>query len=785
MTEQESSTPGKVELRLLGVIRFFIDGKPVEERQWTRRKAKALVKILALAPQHQLHREELIELLWPEQEPELAANNLNKIIHAARRALEPELKSGTDSRYIFTQDQQVLLRAPSLWVDVEEFESRATLALKSKAISDYERALELYTGELLPEDRFEDWAVARREKLNRQAHRLMIELAQLHEAAGQTQFAIDRLQQLVTLAPAHEEVHRHLMRLYIVNGSRHEALAQYQQCREALRKDLDAEPEPTTVALYEKIIAGEIPVAATAISGVAIMNSLPSTTTAVPVVIAPVVANAIAPAKTKRVMLFALLGLLLISVATIAFYIRRNNSSEIESIAVLPFANSDNDANIEYVSDGITESLINSLSHLPELRVMARTTAFRYKGREIDPQKIGRELNVQAVLTGRILQRGDDLTIQTELIDVRDGAQIWGEKYNRKASDLATLQAQISREISDKLRLRLTSEEQQRVAKKQTENSEAYHHYLKGRFYWNRRAVPDLQRSIEEFNQAINLDPNFALAYSGLADAWYLLSGVQSPPSEVVPRARAAAQKALQLDDQLAAAHASMAVVKWRYDWDWDGASREFERAIALDPNYPTAHQWYGLLLTYRGQFETGVAQLKQAQQLDPLSLIISANLGLAQHFSGQNEAAIAQLKRTLELEPNFALAHRFLGWAYEKNNDLPRATAAFQKAVQIDDTPGALAYLGHGYALAGDTSAARETLSKLQTQAQQRYVSPYYTAVVHIGLGENEKTIELLNKAADDHSDMLTILGVESKFDRLRGTPQFSELLKRIGLTP
>jgi DNA-binding SARP family transcriptional activator/TolB-like protein len=782
--KQESASPGKLELRLLGPVTILIDGVLVEERQWTRRKARALLKLLALAPQHQLHREQLIEDLWPEQEPELAANNLNKIIHAARRALEPDLKSGSDSRFILTHDQHVLLRAPGdLWIDVEEFERRAAAALKSKIASEYEAALELYAGELLPEDRYEDWAAARRERLSRLANRLLAESAQLYESAGQFQQSIERFQQLVALHPSNEDAHRHLMRLYAVSGSRHEALAQYQQCQAALRKELDAEPEPQTIALYEQIVAGQLQ---PAMQNVELPRSANGQVAVAPPeasAAAPIPAMPAPPRRSKRAVLWVVAAVLLCAVIAGAVYVRSRQPTEVEAIAVLPFTNGNADANVEYLSDGITESLINSLSHVPSLRVMARTTAFRYKGREIDPQKIGSELNVQALLTGRVVQRGDELVIQADLIDVKDGAQLWGEQYNRKAADLLAIQADIAREISEKLRLRLTSEEQLLVTKKQTENPAAYHHYLKGRYYWNRRAVPDIQRSIEEFNQAIRLDPNYALAYSGLADAWYVLSGVQLPPNEVIPRARAAAQKALELDSKLAAAHSSLAIVKWRYDWDWEGAAQAFQQAIALDPNYPTAHQWYGLLLTYRGQFAAGLAEMKQAQQLDPLSLIINANLGLSLHFAGQSDAAIAEFKRTLELDQNFALAHRFLGWAYEKQNDYARATAAFQKAAQLDDTPSALAYLGHSYAVAGHQAAAREILQKLQAQAQQRYVSPYYFAVVYVGLKEDAQALEWLAKAADDHSDLMVLLGVEPKFARLRATPQFVELLRRIGL--
>ena len=447
------TSTGKLELRLLGPVSILVDGVPVEERVWTRRKAKALLKILALTTQHQLHREQLIEHLWPEQEPELAANNLNKIIHAARRALEPALKSGADSRFILTHDQQVMLRAPGdLWIDVEEFEQRASTALKTKTIKEYESALELYAGELLTEDRYEDWAVARRERLSRIAERLLSESAQLYEAAGQWQQSIEQMLQLVAFNPSNEAAHRQLMRLYALSGSRHEALAQFQRCQAILRKELDAEPEAKTIALYEKIAAGQIQ---PAIPGAELQALRPEQQSEVAVTAAPAVITVPhqppLPAHRNR-MLFVggLLALLLIAGLSAALLLRNRNQQEVEAIAVLPFTNSSADTNVEYLSDGITESLINSLSHLPNVRVMARTTAFRYKGREIDPQKIGSELKVQALLTGRVLQHGDELVIQAELIDVKDGAQLWGEKYNRKLSDLLAVQSEISSQMVTK-----------------------------------------------------------------------------------------------------------------------------------------------------------------------------------------------------------------------------------------------------------------------------------------------------------------------------------------------
>ncbi|MBI1760528.1 MAG: winged helix-turn-helix domain-containing protein [Acidobacteria bacterium] len=762
-----------------------MNGTVVAERHWMRRKAKALLKLLALAPQHQLHREQLMEALWPELEPELAANNLNKALHAARRALEPDLKSGAQSRFLQTYEQHVQLHG-ALWIDVEAFEQQAAAALKGADSGACETALALYAGDLLEEDRYEDWAVARREQLRRLAQRLLEHLAQLYESGGQTAQSIEQWQRLLGFNAANEEAQRRLMELYARSGSRHQAIEQYQRCREAVRRELDAEPEPATTALYEQIVAGQFTGAALA-SGPRASGDFSAAALApalAPVLLAeaPVAAETVAaPVKARR-RLYAVVGAIVLCVAAFGAwrYWLRPASTQIEALAVLPFTNSGGD---EYVSDGITESLINNLSRLPGLRVLARTTAFRFKGREFDPQTLGQQLQVQAILTGRVQQRGDELQIQADLIDAKNGAQLWGDSYKGRPAELLALQTLITRDITGKLRQRLTDEERTRSETRATHSNEAWQAYLKGRYHWNRRTIPETKRAVEEFDRAIQLDPQFALAYVGLADAWHTLSGLERPPSEAIPRARAAVEKALALDDQLAAAHASLGIVQWRYDWNYAEAERSFKRAIALDGNYASAHQWYGLLLAYRQRNAEALVELKQAQQLDPLSLIINANLGLLPYFARRYDEAIDQLKRTLELDQNFAFAHFFLGWAYEQKGDRAQALVEFRRAAQIDETPATLTYLGHGLATAGNRAEALAVANKLQTLGQQRYVSAYYLAILAVGLGEKERAFDLLAKAVEEHADALVLLAVEPKFDPLRNEPRFQALLQRLGL--
>ena len=783
MTEQVPAAAGKLELRLLGSATILVDGVAVEERQWTRRKSKALLKLLALAPQHQLHREQLIEHLWPEQEAELAANNLNKIIHAARRALEPTLKAGAESRFILTHDQQVMLRAPdSLWIDVEEFEQRAATALKSKAVADYEHALELYTGELLPEDRYEDWAAARRERLSRLENRLLSESAQLYESAGQLQSSIERFQQLVALNPSNEDAHRHLMRLYVLSGSRHEALAQFQQCQAALRKDLDAEPESQTIALYEQIVAGQLPSAAPTVElshNVHRPAGLPLPEATIPTSTAPV------PAVRQRSLFWlgvaASVALVFIAGAGALYF--RSQPREVEAIAVLPFTNSSDDSNVEYLSDGITESLINRLSQVSGMRVMARTTAFRYKGREIDPQKIGAELNVQALLTGRVLQRGDELVIQADLIDVKDGAQLWGEKYNRKLSDILTVQTEIAREITDRLRLRLTNEQQHLIAKQHTENIEAYQRYLQGRFYWNKRNAEGVKKAVEFYEQAINADPTYALAYAGIADAYAVWPDDSLTRKETATRVKAAASKAVDLDPQLPEAHTSLAFAKMIEDRNLTGAESSFKRSIELNPNYPTAHHWYAYDLVAQGRVDEAIQSIQRAQTLDPVSLSINNDVGEIYFFARRYDQAIEQCRKTLEMEPNFIPAHQTLGLAYAQKGQFTEAIAELKKAVEMSaNNAYVLALLGYVYGAAGQRAEAQATLAQLQQLSASKYISPFHLALVHTQLGDFDRAFALLQQAEAEHVFSMLLLKADPKMDKLRADARYTTFLQRLG---
>jgi serine/threonine protein kinase/Flp pilus assembly protein TadD len=469
---------------------------------------------------------------------------------------------------------------------------------------------------------------------------------------------------------------------------------------------------------------------------------------------------------------------------------KQRSRKAIDSLAILPLVNASGDPHAEYLSDGITESIINSLSQIPKLRVMARSSVFRYKGREVDPQTVGRELGVRAVLTGRALQLGDSIVIGTELVDVADGSQLWGEQYRRNFSDIFALQEEISREISEKLRLKLTVDQKKRLTKRYTENTEAYHLYLKGRYYENKFFnEAAIRRAIEYFQQAIDCNPTYALAYAGLADCYIKLSHTNVMPSkEGFAKARAAVIKALEIDDTLAEAHISLAKIKSTFDWDFPAAEEEFKRAIQLNPNYARAHHSYGRHLMIMGRLDEAAVEIRRAYELDPLSLIISADLSAPLFFAQQYDRAIESLRKTLEMDPNFALAHVRLGGAYEFKGMYEEAIVEYQKARELSgsraDNPGMSAAFAHVYAASGRGDQAREILKRLKEQSQRSYVSPCDIAEVHAALGEKDQAFEWLEKAYDARSSDFRFLKVSPSFpSSLRLDPRFTDLLRRVGL--
>jgi len=442
---------------------------------------------------------------------------------------------------------------------------------------------------------------------------------------------------------------------------------------------------------------------------------------------------------------------------------------------------------MEYLGDGITESIMSSLSQLPRVRVMARSAVFRYKGQGIDPQAVGRDLGLHAVLTGKVVPRGDTLTVSAEVVEVRNGWRLWGEVYTRNLSDIFAVQEDISREISAQLRLQLTREEQNALAKRYTQNVDAYRDYLKGRYYCNKMNPDALQRSVGCFEGAIEKDPGYALAYSGLADAYKLFAffGIRRA-SIVMPMAKEAALKALDLDEALAEGHVALASIRKVYDWDWSAAEQGYKRALELSPHYAAAHHGYADHLAAMGRTEEALREIVKAQELDTLSLVYSMEIAWHWFMARDYERALEQSFKTLEMEPLFTPAQHTLGLACEQMGKYDEAIAAFEKALTgSGGNPVPLAALTHVYAMAGRELEATKRLEDLRQLSQEAYVPPYWMALVHAGMGEKGVAFEWLAGAYEDRDVWLVWLKREPRFDVLRSDPRFEDLLRRIGLLP
>jgi serine/threonine protein kinase/tetratricopeptide (TPR) repeat protein len=482
-----------------------------------------------------------------------------------------------------------------------------------------------------------------------------------------------------------------------------------------------------------------------------------------------------------RLAIAALLAVIAIAAGTLYFVFREK---PLDSLAVLPFVNVSADPGIEYLSDGIAESIINSMSQLPKLSIRSFSSVAHYKSKEVNPQAVGQDLNVQAVLTGRLIHRGDEYDVDAELIDVRHNRQIWGSQYHPKAADLQAIQEQIAREISQKLRVQLSGEDQQRLTRGATGDTEAYQLYLQGRYHWNKRTLEDLEQSIGYFQQAVQKDPNYALAYAGQADAYALIADFNVlPAKEVLPKVKAAAGKALELDPTLAEAHTSLAWAEF-HDWDWSGAESEFKRAIALNLSYATAHSWYAEYLMALSRFDEALTEMNRAHELDPLSPVTNLAPGLRQYYSRQYQPAINQFQKTVASDALFVPAHVYLGRAYEQAGVNRDAIAEFRKALDLSEgDTNELAALGHAYAVSHQESEARKILQQLTDRAQQTYVQPTWVAVIHIGLGENDQAFDWLQRAYEDRSAWLVNLKVDPFFDPVRSDQKFTDLVRRVGL--
>jgi DNA-binding winged helix-turn-helix (wHTH) protein/tetratricopeptide (TPR) repeat protein len=463
--------------------------------------------------------------------------------------------------------------------------------------------------------------------------------------------------------------------------------------------------------------------------------------------------------------------------------IEPQDDEPIDSLAVIPQDGPTKDSNVEYLSDGITESIINVLSRVPKLRVLACSTVFRFKGKDVDPQQVGQVLNVKAVMMIRVIPFDDKLIIRSELVKVADGSQLWGEQYNRSPSDILAIQEEIARAITESLKFKLTRNDQISLAKRSTYDSEAYHLYLRGRYFWTKYSKEWVLKAIEVFKQAIAIDSNYALAYSGLADAYFRLSNLHFPPREVLPKAKEAALRAVEIDENLAEAHSSLGLVKVYYDHDWNGAESEFRKAIRLNPYLVLAHQRFGSYLTFMGRFEESVRHYETALEIDPFSLQINMNLATTYFLRGEYDRAVSHLRKTSELEPNYMPTLFVLGCVYIQQGRLEEAIEQFQAIYrQEEESYLALGFMGYAHALAGQRAEAETLLNVLQEVSKRKYVSPYSVLVIHLGLGPERRVFELLEQLYEERNDWLVWLKVSPELRSVRNNPRFKDLLRRVG---
>lgn len=489
--------------------------------------------------------------------------------------------------------------------------------------------------------------------------------------------------------------------------------------------------------------------------------------------------------RTRVAIRFGAIALVSLLAVTAWLFWGNKPVGAIDSLAILPLVNVTGDANLEYLSDGITESLINNLSQLPQLRVMARGTVFSYKGKEVDPRKVGNELKVRAVFTGKMVQRGDTLNIQADLVNASDGSQIWGDRFTRKLADAQSILEEIARQISEKLRLKLSGAEQQRVTKRHTENPEAYQLYLKGRFYGNQLTTEGLKKGIELMTRAIELDPTYALAHAGLSSSYYDASNFIFPPDEALPKVKAAAQRAIELDDTIAEAHVSLAIFWERYEYNRTEAAKEFKHALELAPNLARAQLYYGLNRIEEGRMDEAIAAMTRANELDPLTLYNGSTLAWAHYLARRNDEAVSQLQKLTRMEPNFFVGRYTLGLAYEQKRMYEQAIAEFNEAQRIDPESWVpSAFIAHVYAVVGKPGETLKRLEELKRDAQKKHVDAYNIGIIYAALGEKDQAFEWLEKAFQIKSEELLFLKVDPKVDSLRSDARYADLVRRLKLS-
>jgi DNA-binding SARP family transcriptional activator/TolB-like protein len=780
----------QVSIHLIGSFCVTLDGVPIDETRWARRKAKTLIKLLAIQPrlqngQQQMHREELIEYLWPGIDSEQGMNHLHKVLHTARRALEPGLSAGNASRFLQMRDQLVILQG-DVSVDVCEFEAAAEKALKSGQLEAIDSALAICQSDLLPEDIYEDWTAIRREQLRARKEQLLLRLAAACETAGDTARAIEASKALIAANPCNEAAHRGLMRLYASHGQRYLAVEQFKMCSSALRRELETEPEAATIELYQRVLAG---------AGESAPKE-PSLPSALPFRILPEQQQTSSPGQqhTSGVKsepslrpsfwLWCAAAAVLLGLGAAALFRWLPRNPSVPFVAIMPLSTGADSGDLAYMADGITESVINNLSRLSQVRVMARSTVYSYQAKGIDPMAAASEMKVRAVMTGLISRRQGNLLVAAELVRVPEGTRLWGNQYELTARDAISVQDRIAAEIAASLGLRLSSDDRDRLSPPHPTDPEAFRLYEQARYFWNLRSKEGYLRSIELFQAAIARDPNYARAYAGLADAYSFLGRDEAPTQDYMPKAWTAAQRALQLDDKLAEAHASLGMMSNVYEWNFPEAERQFRMALDLDPSHSIARLYYGVFLAARGRFPEAQSQFDQAAQLDPLSPIIALCRGYPDSFQGHIEPAIRAARESLRISPGFPASLEDLMTYFERQGRQDQAMQQALALLHARAQEGLADKVQEAYRKSGYESAVRVWYEAEQERNRTEYVSPLRLALLAIRIGDLDQAFAWLDKAVESRNAGLVFLAVDPKYARLRSDPRFALICHRVGIT-
>ena len=606
-------------------------------------------------------------------------------------------------------------------------------------------------------------------------HRQIIAIQESHPAPLSTQVegVPERLEEIVLKCLAKEKDERY--------QTARDLLIDLRNLRRKL--DVDAEIERTVAPGLRSMSAG------TFASTQSVPANPDTTATAAQVSTASSAEYIVTGIKRHKLPVALAAVALVVAGVLLAWYLHtRNTEVTIDSIAVLPFQNQSGNSGDEWLVDGVTESIINDLTQLPNLKVIARSSVFRYKGKETDPFAAGKELGVRAVLVGRMMQRGDTVTISTELVDVRDNKQLWGEHYTEKVADLMGLPRDIASKITSNLRLTISGEDRNRMMKHDTNNAEAYQLYLKGRYYWNKRGADSLKQAAEYYSQALEKDPGYALAYAGLAETYSLYPDWSvASPQDSYPKAKAAAERALELDNSLAEPHTALGHYYNYWEWNRVEAEAQYRRAIELKPNYATAHHWLGTdLLTQLKRFDEALVEAKRAEEIDPLSTIIATNLGDTLFYARRYDEAMVQYKHSLSLDPNFYLTYTSMGQCLAAKGMYQDAITTLRKGLELSKgDPVLKGYLAYALGKSGQREECLKLLGEMKKDSASMYVPPYSLGLAYIGLNDRDQAFELMIKNADIHDTAAGFVAVDPLLDDLRSDPRFPELLKRVGLTP